>query len=122
MANKLQAGLDSEQFDFFLEELQDAARSGDPLIFHHEELARRFSSALCEVYPDHLFLCCKGFQAICINRESVDTLIERLQKNFSILLTQLNEIDTLLDFLFRRASSLPTVEVLKNTDVENTSI
>ena len=109
MAEKLQAGLDDEQFELLLDELKDVSCSGDPLILHNEELARSFSTSLSAVYPYHLFICCNGFQAICVNRESVESLIELLQKNYSILLSQLNEIDTLLDFLFRRGSNLPSI-------------
>ncbi len=112
MADKLQACpnvFKSEHFDLLLEELEDVSCSGKALILHNEELAISFSTSLSSVYPDHLFICCKGFQAICVNRESVDSLIELLQKNYSILLSQLNEIDTQLDFLFRRGSNLPSI-------------
>lgn len=109
MAEKLQASLDSEYIDFLFADLNDSINSGEPFIFHNEEVAREFSSILSEYYPDHLFIAADGFQAICVTQKQAYNLIEQLQKRISSLLSRASFFEDQIDFIDRRILTLPKI-------------
>lgn len=107
MAYKLPASLSSEHIDFLFAELNDSINSGEPFIFHNEEVAREFSSILSEYYPDHLFMAADGFQAICVTQKQSETLIEHLQERIASLLSRSFYLEDQIDFINRRFLTLP---------------